>query len=211
VVQVVKEDADCGCDMPAVETTVQRRILTLALVLNTLMFVIGLIAGILAQSSGLIADSLDMLADACAYAIALMAVRRSRDFKARASLLSGNILLILGVGVLLDVARRGWFGTSPDGLTMLMVAALALVVNSSVLYLLRRYREGEVHLRTTWLFTRVDVVANLAVITSGFLVYLTNLSAIDLVVGAAIGMYVVKEAWEIVENARRVRAKAAVF
>lgn len=38
--------------------TVQRRILTIALALNAVMFVIGLIAGVIGQSSGLIADSL---------------------------------------------------------------------------------------------------------------------------------------------------------
>src|SRR3546814_5443104 len=59
----------------------------------------------------------------------------------------------------------------------------------SVLRLLERFRHGEVHLRATWLFTRVDVIANLAVIVSGVLVLLLHSAVPDLVIGAAIACY----------------------
>lgn len=138
----------CGCN-GAAETRNQRRVLTLALVLNPAMFVVGFGAGIAAESTGLLADSLDMLADALAYAIGLMAIGRSQSFKASAATLSGSVLLVLGIGILLDVARRALVGAKPDTTIMLLVAALALSVNSTVLYLLDRYRSGEVHLRAT--------------------------------------------------------------
>lgn len=70
--------------------------LRIALVLNLAMFVAGTAAGLIAQSSSLLADALDMLADASAYGIALMAIRRGAEFKARASLLTGTLLLLLG-------------------------------------------------------------------------------------------------------------------
>ncbi|WP_293043344.1 MULTISPECIES: cation transporter [Pseudomonadota] len=60
--------------------------------------------------------------------------------------------------------------------------------------LLNRFRHGEVHLRSTWLFTRVDVIANLAVIVSGVLVLLVHSPMPDLIIGAAIALYVIKEA-----------------
>ena len=74
--------------------------------LNAAMAVIGGMAGWIAQSTGLLADALDMLSDAAAYAIALMAIGRSALFKVRAATLSGSILLVLGVGVLVEVGRR---------------------------------------------------------------------------------------------------------
>ena len=52
---------DCGCQQTAT-TKAERKTLTIALILNALMFVVGLIAGIIAQSTALIADSFDMLA-----------------------------------------------------------------------------------------------------------------------------------------------------
>jgi len=64
-----------------------------------------------------------------------------------------------------------------------------------------------VHLRATWIFTRVDVIANLAVILSGLTILLTGFRFIDLIVGGAIGLYVIKEAFEIISAKRRKLAK----
>lgn len=85
---------------------------------------------------------------------------------------------------------------------MIGVAAIALAVNASVLRLLAKQNQDEVHIRATWIFTRVDVIANIAVIISGIAVHFTGIRYFDLAVGAAIGLYVVKEAIEILNHAR---------
>lgn len=197
---------DCGCQTKT-DTAGQRRILRIALALNTTMFVVGLAAGLIGQSSGLIADSLDMLADAVAYAIALSAFNRGDAFKARAATLSGALLLALGVGVLADAARRGVMGSAPESGVMIGVASLSLLVNATVLYLLGRFRDQGVHVRATWIFTRVDVIANIAVIASGAAIWLTGWRFVDLIVGGGIGLYVIKEAMEILGQARDAREK----
>ncbi len=194
----------CGCYSMEAEAG-QRRTLRIALGLNATMFVIGITAGIIAQSSGLIADGLDMLADAVAYSIALLATARSGLFKARAATVSGTILLILGIGVLADAGRRAVFGSEPEGIVMMAVATLSLGVNSTVLLLLTQMRSKEVHLRATTIFTRADVIANLGVILSGIVVLLTDFRYVDLIAGCAIGLYVAKEALEILGEAREAR------
>ena len=196
----------CGChsDQP-VEAEAQRWVLRIALVLNATMFVVGIVAGFIGQSSSLMADALDMLADASAYAVALAAIGRSARFKAGAATLSGSLLLLLGVLVLLDVGRRLLLGSEPESLVIMAVAFLSFLVNANVLRMLARYRKHEVHLRATWIFTRVDVIANVGVMLSGLLVLLTGSRFPDLVGGAAIGVYVVKEAFEIVSEAREAR------
>lgn len=127
--------SDCSCEVKT-DSPAQRQVLSIALGLNATMFVVGLAAGLIGQSSGLIADSLDMFADAVAYGIALSAFNRGAAFKARAAMMSGGVLLILGVGVLLDTARRGVFGSAPESRVMIGVASISLQVNdqrSSVL------------------------------------------------------------------------------
>ncbi len=195
---------------PALETDIggQRRILTIALTLNTIMFVVGLVAGLIGQSSGLIADSLDMLADAAGYVIALAAIERSAGFKTNSALFSGSALLILGVGVLMDVVRRMIVGSEPMSYLMIGAAALSLAVNGGVLRMLNRFRDGEIHLRAAFIDTRVDVVVNLAVILAGIIVLVTGYRYVDLVVGAAIGVYVIKEALELVGEARDARQQS---
>jgi Co/Zn/Cd efflux system component len=90
---------------------------------------------------------------------------------------------------------------------MIAVAALALAVNVSVLLILRPIQQGEVHLRATWICTRADVVANAGVIVSGVVVAATGLPYADLFVAAAIGVYVIKEALEILREARDAGAR----
>lgn len=194
--------ADCGCEPGPTETEAQRRTLWIALLLNAAMFVIEAGAGFHANSTGLIADGLDMLTDATAYAVALAAIGRSARFKARAATASGVLLLLVGLGVVVDVARRTVGGEGPEGEWMIAVALLALAVNVYVLLLLRSQRKDEVHIRAAWIFTRADVIANACVILSGIAVVVTGIRYFDLVVGAAIGLYVMREAAEILRDAK---------
>jgi len=181
----------------------ERRILWIALALNAAMAVVGGVAGWIADSTGLLADALDMLSDATAYAIGLIAIGRTARFKANAALLSGSVLLLLGLGVLVEVGRRVLHGAEPASGWMIGTALLSLVVNLTVLRLLSPLKSGEVHLRATWLFTRADVVANVGVILAGALVLWSGSPYPDFVIGTLIGLYVIKEAVEILGDARR--------
>lgn len=199
--------SDCGCHHEA-KSAQERRILTIALVLNAAMAVIGGVAGWMGQSTGLLADALDMLSDATAYAIGLVAIGRGARFKANAAWLSGSVLLVLGLGLLLEVGRRVFQGAEPLSGWMIGTACLSLVVNLTVLRLLAPLKSGEVHLRATWIFTRADVVANVGVIVAGILVLVLASPYPDYVIGTLIGLYVIKEALEILSDARNARSES---
>ena len=199
--------SDCGCHHEA-KSAQERRILTIALVLNAAMAVIGGVAGWMGQSTGLLADALDMLSDATAYAIGLVAIGRGARFKANAAWLSGSVLLVLGLGLLLEVGRRVFQGAEPLSGWMIGTACLSLVVNLTVLRMLAPLKSGEVHLRATWIFTRADVVANVGVVVAGLLVLVLASPYPDYVIGTLIGLYVIKEALEILSDARKARSES---
>jgi cation diffusion facilitator family transporter len=199
--------SDCGCHHEAKDAG-ERRILVIALALNALMAVVGGVAGWIGQSTGLLADALDMLSDAAAYAIGLAAIGRSARFKANAATASGIALLVLGLGLLFEVLRRIGAGAEPESGWMIATATLSLAVNLTVLRLLAPLQQGEVHLRATWIFTRADVIANAGVIAAGVLVMLLGSPYPDYVIGSLIGVYVVKEAVEILSEAREARRPA---
>lgn len=186
-----------SCQCHQATTITDKKVLIIALTLNFVMFVIGLTAGIIAQSTGLIADSLDMLTDAAAYSLALLAIGRSLWFKKNSALVSGIFVFILGIGVLIDVGRRALLGSAPESEIIITIACISLLVNGVVLYLLRRFRKGEIHLHAVWIFTRADVIANLGVILSGGLIIFTKSRYPDLIVGFAIALYIIKESFEI--------------
>ena len=199
--------SDCGCHHEAKDVS-ERRILLIALALNALMAVVGGVAGWIGQSTGLLADALDMLSDAAAYAIGLAAIGRSARFKANAATASGIALLVLGLGLLLEVVRRIGAGAEPESGWMIATATLSLAVNLTVLRLLAPLKQGEVHLRATWIFTRADVIANVGVIAAGVMVMLLGSPYPDYIIGSLIGLYVVKEAVEILSEARNARRPA---
>ncbi len=189
----------CDCTQVSAKTDAERKTLRVALTLNATMFVIGTAAGLWAQSTGLLADALDMLTDAIAYGLALMAISRGTMFKRNAARWSGAVLILLGVGIVCEVVRRWFFGSEPVGLVMMIYSAASFAVNLYVLVQLAKYRRGEVHLRASYICTRADVLANIAVFVSGGVVMMTGIKSIDLVAGFAIGLYVLKEALEILQ------------
>lgn len=94
------------------------------------------------------------------------------------------------LGILLSLAQWFVWGSSPESGWMMAIAILALIANSYGLYLLSKHRQGEVHMRATWIFTQNDVIANFSVIIAGVLVTLFSSRFPDLVVGLGIASLV---------------------
>jgi len=194
--------SDCGCEIE-IKDKEQSRVLILLLVINGVMFVAEIIAGVIGDSTALIADSLDMLADALVYAIGLYAVGRSLLVKAKAAHLSGVFQVLLGLGVLFDIVHRTIAGSEPESLMMIAVGLVALVANTFCLALIYKHRQGEVHMRASWIFSKNDVIANLGVIGGGVLVSYTGSSYPDLIIGLIISAIVVRGGVLIMKDAKR--------
>lgn len=192
--------SDCGCEFEA-QDQAQKRVLYALLAINAGMFLVEFALGWIAQSTGLIADSLDMLADASVYAISLYAVGHGVAEKARAARFSGWLQIGLGGMVLLEVARRSVMGSEPESLLMIVVASLALIANVLCLALIRRHRDGEVHMRASWIFSANDVIANIGVITAGALVWATGWRWFDLLIGSVVAVVVIRGGLRILREA----------
>ena len=181
---------------------VERGTLLLLIAINGVMFIIELAAGWVAESMGLIADSLDMLADAGVYGIALLAVGSSPVRKVQAAAASGCLQLTLAGVVLVEVARKWLHGSEPVSGLMIGVSAVALAANVACLYLLRKHRHGEVHMRASWIFSTTDVQANVGVIIAGVLVSLTASPMPDLIIGVLVCGIVVRGGIRILREAQ---------
>ena len=190
----------CGCEVE-IKDQEQSRVLIQLLAINGVMFVAEIIAGIIGDSTALIADSLDMLADATVYAIGLYAVGRSLAAKAKAAHISGILQVMLGLGVLFDIVRRFIVGSEPESLMMISVGAVALIANTLCLRLIYKHRQGEVHMRASWIFSKNDVIANLGVIIAGVLVAWFASPWPDLIIGLIIAMVVVRGGLHIIKDA----------
>ncbi|VAX02380.1 Cobalt-zinc-cadmium resistance protein CzcD [hydrothermal vent metagenome] len=196
----------CGCEIE-IKNRDQSRVLILLLAINGVMFIAEIVAGIMGDSTALIADSLDMLADATVYAIGLYAVGRSLLVKAKAAHVSGIFQIVLGLGVLFDIVRRTVVGSEPESLMMIAVGIVALIANTVCLMLIYKHRQGEVHMRASWIFSKNDVIANLGVISGGLLVAYTGSSYPDLFIGLVIAAIVIRGGVQIINEANREKNK----
>ncbi|GAA5139379.1 cation transporter [Thalassotalea piscium] len=190
-----------NCCATEAKNTSQRKLLWIVLILNLTMFIVEFIAGWLANSSGLLADSLDMLADAAVYSLSLYAVGKSLLYKGRAALTNGYLQLSLGLLVLVDVARRIWFGSEPQSELMFSVGFIALIVNITCFVLLFKFRQGDVNLKASWICSRNDMLANIGVLLSAFLVARLNTAWPDWAIGSIIAVIVIHSSVSIIKEA----------
>ncbi len=196
--------ANCGCEIE-IKNNGESKVLIILLSINAVMFITEFVFGWLCESTGLIADSLDMLADALVYGVGLYAVGKSLRIKANSAMLSGCLQITLGTGVLLDIIRRTIMGSKPDSVFMISVSLVALIANVICLVLLAKHRDGEVHMRATWIFTKNDVIANLGVITAGILVAYFSSAIPDLIIGFIISAVVIRGGVQIINEAKATR------
>src|SRR5712691_1593884 len=170
------------CDFAEVPAR-QRRVLHVVLWINSVMFVAEFAAGLLAQSTALVADSVDMLGDAIVYGFSLYVVGRPALWQARAALLKGVLMAGFGVGVLVQVIFKVANGIVPAADVMGGVGLIALAANVLCLFLLWRRRADDINMRSAWLCSRNDVVANGGVLVAAAAVALTGSMWPDIVVG----------------------------
>ncbi|MEQ8289806.1 MAG: cation transporter [Gammaproteobacteria bacterium] len=195
----------CGCQAD-IDPKNQRNLLIIVLVINLVMFFLEFAFGLYAESTGLLADSLDMLADAMVYGSALYVIGKTAMAKANSSMLSGMLQMLLGFGIIFEVIRRFLYGSEPISTVMIVISLFALTANVVCLVLLNKHKQGEVHMRATWIFSKNDVIANLGVITAGILVAYFESALPDLIIGAIISSVVLYGSYQILSEAMSSRS-----
>ena len=186
----------------------QSRVLAVALAVNLTMFCVEFGAGLLSGSTALLADSLDMLGDALVYGFSLFVLHRSLVWRARAALVKGGIMAAFGLGVLLEASVRLATGVPPMVPVMAAIGALALVANTFCFSLLWRHRGDDINLRSTWLCSRNDLIANGAVLVAAAAVAWSGSLWPDLVVGAGIAILFLRTAGSILRESLAELARA---
>ncbi len=184
----------------------QRRVLQVVLWINLGMFLAELGAGLVAHSTALVADSADMLGDAIVYGFSLYVVARAPVWQARAALLKGVIMAAFALGIVIEVATKLARGLTPEAAIMWVVALAALVANAAVLGLLWRHRTDDINMRSAWLCSRNDVIANGGVVLAALGVGLTGSAGPDILVGLGIAALFATSAVGVIREARAAHA-----
>lgn len=196
----------CGPPVERAPTPGFRRVLIVALVINTVMFLVEAVAGLIAGSLSLQADALDFLGDAGNYALTLFVLGMTLRVRATAALAKGVTMVVLGVFVLVQGVMHAVTGGVPHAEIMGATALAALIANAAVAAMLYRYRDGDSNARSVWLCSRNDVLANLAVLLAASGVFALGSRWPDLAVAAFIASLALTSGGQVVREALRERS-----
>ena len=143
-----------------------------------------------------------MLGDAAILGFSLYVIRLNTIWQSRAGYIKGIIMAIFSIGVLTSALYRSFNPIIPEVTTMGVVGFLALAANLICAVMLLGFRDTDVNMRSAWLCSRNDVLANLGVLLAAVGVAWTNSPWPDLIVGISISALILKSAVEVMRDAK---------
>lgn len=180
-----------------------KRALWIVVGLNVGYGLVEIIGGFMAGSQALKADALDFLGDGVISFLGLIAIGWGLAARAKAALLQGAFLGMLGVGVVVMTIYRVFVQQMPEAQLMGGFAFVALLVNLAAAAVLIPHRKGDANMRAVWLFSRNDAIGNVAVVIAAALVAWTGSVWPDLVVAVAIAALFLQSSAVIIRDARQ--------
>jgi Co/Zn/Cd efflux system component len=141
-----------------------------------------------------------MLGDSLVYGFSLYVLWRSAAWKAKAALLKGAIMALFGIAVLMEAVYKMLAGVVPIAEVMGIIGLLVLLGNGLCFFLLYRHRSDDLNMRSTWLCSRNDIIANVSVLVAAVGVKIVDASWPDILVGAAIAALFLKSALTVLRE-----------
>lgn len=182
-------------------TAAYKRILWVVIAINGIMFLVEMTAGMFASSQALKADALDFLGDTATYTITLLVLGMPLVWRARAALVKGASLGLMGIWVLGSTIYYALVLDVPQAEVMGSIGLLALTANMVSVLLLLRHRNGDANVRSVWLCSRNDAIGNLAVIFAASGVWATSSAWPDLIVAGVMASLFLWSSAQIVSQA----------
>lgn len=183
--------------------------------LNVAFIVVEAIAGFWANSVALIADAGHNLSDVLGLLIAwgasiLMKRRPTLHYtygfgsSTILAALANAVLLLVAVGAIaLEAVQR--LGTTPPvaGKTVIVVAAIGILINGFTAWLFASGRHRDVNIRGAYLHMAADAAISFGVVLAGFVMLMTDWNWLDPVVSLVIAGVIVWSTWGLLRDTMR--------
>lgn len=191
---------------------IKGRNLIIAVLLNFTITAAELIGGIISGSLSLISDSVHNFSDGVSIIITYMAIKisgKDNDIKRTfgykratilAALINSSVLFIISLFLLKEAYIKFIEPQTINGGVVIWVALLGLLANSAGVFLLHKGARGDMNLRSSYLHLLSDALSSTGVVAGGILIYFYNIYWIDPLLTVFIGLYVMKESYEIIRK-----------
>ena len=166
--------------------------------LNLGFVIAEVIYGLLANSIALVADASHNLGDVLGLVIAWAATVLARRAPSQTytyglrrstilAALANAVLLLVTVGaVAIEGVRRLIEPSEVASVTVMVVAALGVVINGATAWLFASGRKGDINLRAAFMHMAYDAVVSIGVVAAGGVILLTGWTRLDPLVSLAI-------------------------
>lgn len=180
--------------------------------LNLGFVVVEAVYGIGAGSMALLADAGHNLSDVLGLLIAWGAAtlakrspggRYTYGFRSSSILaaLLNALLLLVAIGIIaIEAIRRFSEPSAVAGVTVMIVAAIGIIVNGVTAYLFARGRKGDLNIRGAFIHMAGDAAVSVGVVVSGLLIVLTGKTWIDPVTSLAIVAVIAIGTWGLLRD-----------
>jgi cobalt-zinc-cadmium efflux system protein len=170
------------------------------------------VGGILSGSLALLADAGHMLTDAAALALAWFAFRMSRRpasvqrsyghhrFQVLAAFINGSVLLGVAAWIAIEAVERLFDPVEVLGGTMLVIAALGLLVNIAAFLILNSGGQENLNVRGAALHVLGDLLGSVGALIAAGVILLTGWTPIDPILSMLVALLVVRSAWDLVRR-----------
>ncbi len=165
--------------------------------------------GVISNSVALIADGAHNLSDVLGLALAwgatILAKRNpsmSRTYGLRRSTilaaLANALLLIAAVGgVIWEAIARIHNPGTVDGYTVIVVAAIGVVINGVSAFFFFRGKEGDANIRGAFLHLAADCAVSIGVVIGGIIILKTGWQIVDPIISIVISVVVLGSTWSL--------------
>ncbi len=169
--------------------------------------------GFATQSLSLLADAGHNLSDVMglllAWGTSLLAQRpptKRRTYGLRrssilAALTNSVVLLIAMGGIAWESVQRLVDPSSPSGLTIIVVAAIGVVINTATALLFMSGRDRDLNIRGAFLHMAADALVSFGVVLAGLAILSTGWLWVDPVVSLVIVVVIVVGTWNLLQDA----------
>jgi cobalt-zinc-cadmium efflux system protein len=197
------------------------RRLTRGLALIVAFMAAEIVAGILAHSLVLLSDAAHMLTDAGALLLSLAVIRLVRRpaggnvtfglrrLEALSAQANGAMLLVLAALIVYGAIQRLVTPPSPSGLTIVIVAAVGIVVNLLATRELARADRNSLNIEGSFQHLLTDLFAFLATAVAGAVILVTGFGRADAIAALAVAAITLRAAVQLLRASGRVLLEMA--
>jgi cobalt-zinc-cadmium efflux system protein len=189
---------------------ISQKNLGIAIILNAIIFGVELVGGLLTNSLALISDAMHNLSDFFALILSYIAskiVLWNSNYKKTygyvrveifVAFINSVSLVLIGGYIIYEALQRINNPEPVIGLWMLIIATVGFIANAFSTILLKKDAEHDLNAKSAYLHLLTDAIESLSVIIVGGLIYWFGWNILDPIISIAIGIFIIKSAWNIV-------------